>query len=235
MRRTIALLALLTVPVLAQSNPLRQAAADSVKSMAWKVRTEGVSMNGCGEGWTQYGDSAIEHEEIIVLVRLEAGRVTDLKLREPGCPVKADRLVSATADQSLDFLLDHLDDGERAGTMLAAISMHAHPRVVPELIRQARNAASSDVRRHAIFWLGHKAGEKAVGELRRAVDEDPNDEVRQHAVFAISQLPRERSVPLLIDLVKTHKRPAVRKRAMFWLAQSGDPRALALMEEILAR
>jgi hypothetical protein len=241
MRKLVAMFALLiSIPACAQSNPLRQAAAEGVKSMAWKIPTEGVSICCCDGNdwntWTNSGDrTRIEYTSVIVVAQLDGRRVTKLRMREPNCPVKVDRLVTATPEQSLDFLLEQLRDGnrDREGNFLCVIATHDHPRVVPELIQLARHDADEDVRKHALFWLGQKAGEKAAGELQRAVDEDPNDEVKQHAVFAISQLPKERSVPLLINLIKTHKNRNVRKKAMFWLAQTGDPRALDLIEDIL--
>lgn len=237
MRKLIAAFVLLmTVPACAQSNPLRQAVTDGVKSMAWRIETEGVSICCCNDNnnWTSFGDrDRIEYDEVVAVATIEGGRVTSLRLREPNCPVKVERLVNATQEQSLDFLVGQLRDSDREGKFLSAIAMHDHPRVVPELIRLARRDADRDVRKHSLFWLGQKAGEKVAGELQRAVDEDPDDDVRQHAVFAISQLPAERSVPILIDLVKTHERPSVRKRALFWLTQTGDQRALDLIEEIL--
>jgi HEAT repeat protein len=239
MRRLIALLALLiTVPACAQqSNPLRQAAAEGVKSMAWKIETEGVSVCCCNENdgyWTNHGDRArIEYDELIVVAQMEGTRIRKVRVKEPNCPIKVDRFVQPTQEQSLDYLLSKIDDADREGQLLSVVAMHDHPRVVPELIQLARHHRETEVRRHAIFWLGQKAGEKAAGELRRAVDEDPNEDVREHAVFAISQLPHDRSVPMLINLVKTHKSPGVRKKAMFWLAQTGDQRALDLIEDIL--
>jgi hypothetical protein len=242
MRKIFAVLALVIAlpactPVEAATNPLRQAVAEGAKSMAWKIQTEGVSICCCndeGQSWTNYGDrSRIEYTTVIVVAKMGGGRITDLRMKEPTCPVKVDRLVTATNDESLDFLLEQLRDADRDGKFLSVIAMHEHPRVVPALIQLARNDRSEDVRKHALFWLGQKAGEKAAGELQRAVDEDPDDDVRQHAVFAISQLPKDRAVPILVKLVKTHKSPSVRKRAMFWLTQTGDQRALDLIESIL--
>lgn len=233
MRTLIAALLLVAAPAFAQ-NPLRDAVAQGATSIAWKIRTEGVFICCCNEneGITiNHGDPRREYEEIFLIARIEEGRIARLRMVEPTCPLTNTRLIAnVTPEASLDFLVSQVRHDER---VVAGIAMHDHPRVVPELIRLARNHASTKVRKDAIFWLGQRAGEKAAGELRRAVDEDPEDEVRERAVFAISQLPRERAVPLLIDLVKTHRRPVVRERAMFWLAQTGDPRALDLIEEIL--
>ncbi|HEX6086735.1 MAG TPA: HEAT repeat domain-containing protein [Thermoanaerobaculia bacterium] len=231
MRALIAALLLVAAPAFAQ-NPLRDAVAQGATSIAWKIRTEGVSICCCNDRnvTMNYGDSRIEYEDIILIATISDREIAKLRMVEPDCPLTNTRFIeNVSAEASLDFLLENVDGNAR---LVHAIATHEHPRVVPELSKLARHHARTKVRREAIFWLGHRAGEKAAGELRRAVDEDPEDAVRQHAVFAISQLPREQSVPLLIDLVK-HKRAAVRKKAIFWLAQTADPRALEAIEEIL--
>ena len=45
------------------------------------------------------------------------------------------------------------------------------------------------IRGEAIFWLGQKAGRKAVGTISEAIEKDPETEVKKRAVFALSQLP----------------------------------------------
>lgn len=106
---------------------------------------------------------------------------------------------------------------------------------IPTLIDLAKHDASSNVRGQALFWLGQKAGQRAVATLGQAVTDDPNSEVRKRAVFAISQLPKDDAVPKLIELAKTHRDPEVRKQAMFWLGQTGDPRAIDFFESVLTR
>lgn len=233
-RLTIVLAALvLTIPALAQSNPLLQAVASGATQIVWKIHTTGVSICCCDRrGWSNVDsrDFQVKFRDINLFASFDGTRLTGVRMAEPDCPVGDARVVDATTEQSFDFLLEHIGGEEQ---VVAALSMHDDPRVIPQLIQLARHDPHTRVRNQALFWLGQRAGEKAAGELRRAVDEDPEDEVREHAVFAISQLPAERSVPILIDLVKNHKRPAVRKRAMFWLVQTGDPRALELIEQIL--
>lgn len=183
-------------------------------------------------------DGLIGVGEMLLVVRVEAGKVRRVRLFNASCAIDGQGktvhlLTNVPPDSSIDFLLGQIRNADREGEMLAALSLHDHPRVVPALIQLARHDPDPEVRRHSIFWLGQKAGVKVAGELRRAIDEDPDDDVKQHAVFAISQLPQERAVPLLIDLVKTHKNRKVRERAMFWLAQTDDQRALDLIESIL--
>ena len=78
------------------------------------------------------------------------------------------------------------------------------------------------MRGQALFWLGQKAGKKAVAAITGAIADDPETEVKKKAVFALSQLPKEDGVPMLIQVAKTNRNPEVRKQAMFWLGQSGD-------------
>ncbi len=106
---------------------------------------------------------------------------------------------------------------------------------IDTLIELARNDGASNVRGQALFWLGQKAGARAVSTLGRAVDADPDHDVRIKAVFAISQLPKDQSVPKLIELAGTHRDPEVRKQAMFWLGQSGDARAVEFFEAVLKK
>jgi len=178
--------------------------------------------------------------EMLLLVRIHEGHVNRVRYFGGGCAVDGQGnaihiLSNVTPENSIEYLRSQLANADHEGNLVAAISLHTSPKVVPLLIDLARHDPDHGIRRNAIFWLGQKAGVKAAGELRRAVDEDPDDDVRKHAVFAISQLPRERAVPILMELVKTHKSREVRKRAMFWLAQTEDPRALQLIEEILEK
>jgi HEAT repeat protein len=237
MRKQLLLCVLLfAITTSAAAGSLRDAVSQNATSIAWKIQTHGISMCCCREGqsWINGDGGGIEYRDIILLATLRDGKVTNLRMLEPNCPLEGTRLLTdVPAEESIDFLLEQMRDTDHEGRFVAALAMHDHPRAIPELIRLGRHHASSDIRRHALFWLGQRAGEKAAAELRRAVDDDPQDEVREHAVFAISQLPPDRSIPILIDLVKHHKRPRIRKRAMFWLAQTGDPRAMDLVEEIL--
>jgi len=85
-----------------------------------------------------------------------------------------------------------------------------------------------------MFWLGHKAGEKALGVLRDAVD-DPDTEVQKQAIFVISRRPNDEAVPMLIRIARTHAKPEIRREAIFWLGRTGDERALAFLEELLSK
>ncbi len=104
------------------------------------------------------------------------------------------------------------------------------------LIQIAEKETDREVRKQAIFWLGQKAGQRALEVLGATVEKtDEDTEVQKQAVFAISQRKKEESVPMLIKLAKTHPKPEVRKQALFWLGQIDDERALELFKEVLSK
>lgn len=202
--------------------------------IGWSIPTRNdVHINY--NGWSHCQSTG----RIVLAAQMDKEVVEDIRFFDPVCEPDFDGLAiemrTMTPEASIDWLVAHLKTADEPKELITAIALHEDDKVVPTLIPLARNNPDTDVRRHAIFWLGQKAGVKAAAELRRAVDDDPDEEVRKHAVFAISQLPQDRAVPMLIELVKTHKSREVRKRAMFWLAQTGDPRALDLIESILTR
>jgi HEAT repeat protein len=109
------------------------------------------------------------------------------------------------------------------------------PAAVDDLIHMAKSDQDIGVREQAIFWVGQKAGAKAVAMLKDTVQNDPEVEVKKKAVFALSQLPKDEAVPELLHVAQTNPNPAVRKDAIFWLGQTHDPRALAFFEQIIER
>jgi HEAT repeat protein len=109
------------------------------------------------------------------------------------------------------------------------------PEAVDDLIGMAKADKDIGVREQAIFWVGQKAGTKAVAMLKDTVVNDPEVGVKKKAVFALSQLPKDEAVPELLHVAQTNPDPAIRKDAMFWLGQTHDPRALAYFEQILEK
>ncbi|HEX6465125.1 MAG TPA: HEAT repeat domain-containing protein [Vicinamibacterales bacterium] len=179
-------------------------------------------------------------DTMLVLFRVEEKQVQRIRLFSPDCELDAGGrtihwLDTVDAASSITLLRTFVDGDRVRGSALAAIAMHTDDLSVPALIDFARHAALTKVRGDALFWLGQKAGEKAIGEITAAIDNDPETEVKKRAVFALSQLPKDEGVPLLIKVAKTNQNPAVRKQAMFWLGQSHDPRALDFFAEILGK
>jgi len=144
-------------------------------------------------------------------------------------------LGAARADSALPLLtrLAREDADDRFREHLTFVLTLPGDAGIDTLLEMARRDSSSKVRGQALFWLGQKAGARAVAALDAAASDDPDSDVRKKAVFAISQLPKDEGVPKLIALARTHRDREVRKQAMFWLGQSGDERALAFFADVL--
>jgi HEAT repeat protein len=113
------------------------------------------------------------------------------------------------------------------------LSVNHEPAAIDDMIRMAKSDSDTRVREEAIFWVGQKAGAKAVGTLKDSIANDPEVAVKKKAVFALSQLPKDQAVPELLQVAQNNTNPVVRKEAIFWLGQTHDPRALAYFEKIL--
>jgi HEAT repeat protein len=137
---------------------------------------------------------------------------------------------------TLISLYGSVADHELRRALIHSISINANQEpAIDFLIKLAKSERDGESRNQALFWLGHKAGEKAFGVLKEAAENDPDTEVQKHAVFVISRRPVEEAVPLLIKIARTHAKPEVRKQAIFWLGRTGDSRALAFFEELLGK
>lgn len=137
----------------------------------------------------------------------------------------------------LTNLYGTIADREVKRNLIHSISINSNQDpAIDFLIKLAKTEPDREARNQALFWLGHKAGEKSLGVIKDVVEkEDADTEVQKHAVFVLSRRPVEEAVPLLIKIARTHQKPEVRKQAMFWLGRTGDARALAFFEEILGK
>jgi hypothetical protein len=175
---------------------------------------------------------------VAVFFRVDEHRVTSLRLDSWQCPLDAGGLPvhwieGVDAIASLGYLRGLVDERDSHVAKHALTALSLQDNAVDTLIDIAHHHADSHIRSTALFWLGQRAGQKAVAALRSAVDDDPDEDVRSRAVFGISNLPNDQSIPLLADLMRTNKSRQVRKKAAFWLSQKKDPRALASIESFL--
>jgi hypothetical protein len=201
----------------------------------------GASSSTTITGGSGPGIVALEGQALHVLYRLDAGRVDRIRTFSEGCALDAGGLTLhwmtgvAAADSAavLGSFFAESNPSKLMDGALTALAMHRDAAALERLLAAARDGGTTHLRGQALFWLGQRAGDKAVGAITDAIARDPETTVKTRAVFALSQLPKDQGVPLLIQLARTHSNPAVRKQAMFWLGQSKDPRALKFFEEIL--
>ena len=198
----------------------------------------GYSVTVPGQHWfcSWDGESHAGSSTMLVLYRVSGGAIQTIALSSPEC----DRYQDAQWLQNVDpresaKLLRTLiaEKGEIAKKAVTAFALHEG--TADDLIDIARHHPSTSIRKSALFWVAHKAGQRAASVLKDAIDNDPEEKVKSAAVFGIAQLPDDQSIPLLVELVRSNRSAAVRKKAAFWLGQKNDPRALDALADILSR
>ena len=137
---------------------------------------------------------------------------------------------------TLISLYGSVADQEVRRALIHSISINANQEpAIDFLIKLAKSERDGEARNQALFWLGHKAGEKAFGVLKEAAESDPDTEVQKHAVFVISRRPADEAVPLLIKIARTHAKPEVRRHAFVLLGRTGDPAAVEFLRSVLTK
>jgi len=188
-----------------------------------EVRRTAVHWLGVTGAETSFLADLVRNENEDVEVRRAAGHALGVS-SDPASLTTLIGLYNSVREQEVRRALVHS----------ISINSNQEP-AIDFLIKLAKTEKDGEARSQALFWLGHKAGEKAFGVLKETAESDPDTEVQKHAVFVISRRPVEEAVPLLIKIARTHAKPEVRKQAIFWLGRTGDPRALAFFEEILGK
>jgi hypothetical protein len=110
---------------------------------------------------------------------------------------------------------------------LAALALHADAGATMALIELSAAGQATDLRKDAIFWLGHARGIAGADYVERVAAADPNADLREHSVFALSQSRELDAYERVRAIAKRDASDEVRGKALFWLAQMHDPRAQA--------
>jgi hypothetical protein len=185
--------------------------------------------------------------ELVVLARLEAKTIVELRAVSVDCDVDAAGmplvwLEGVNPDRSVAWLASFVSGGVAASrgnrmmeSALTAIGLHAAPAATQTLISLARQGQTTQLRGRALFWLAQRASDQSAAVITDAIERDPEMEVKRRAVLALAQLPRDEAIPLLIGVARTNKNTEVRRQAMLSLGQTNDPRALEFFEQILIR
>ena len=182
----------------------------------------------------------METDDLVVLVRAAAGKLTEMRAYSEGCHLDAGgrRLIwldGVDPEESVGYLASLADQvSALADEALMALAMHATESAAERLVELSRQSDKSQVRGEALFWLAQSGAPQASMVIRSAVAEDPDEEVREEAIFALGQLPEGEGLPVLLELLRDGSQPAeIRQQALFWYVQSGDDQALDLIAEIL--
>ncbi len=160
---------------------------------------------------------------LVILIRMENGRVDQLRVTSPDCHLDAGGLpfywlTGIPAAESLAWLKTQAP-GAYSETAIMAISLHQSNSADQVLADLAQTTEPVEVRKRAAFWLGSSRGARGTATLKRMLAGDPNSDVRDRVVFALSRTKDPAGIPLVIEAARSDKDPHIRGQALFWLAQ----------------
>ncbi len=210
----------------------------------------GCRLEGKGGSFATSRDDGVRLEgsgRVRVLLRAEGGRVGKIRVFSEDCALDASGLPlvwieDARAADSVGLLASYVgrttSEGQAAGDVeadrgegrlnegaLSAIAFHADSSADDALERLAAASQPRELRRKAVFWLGHARGARGFVAVKRILREDGDRKVREHAVFALSQSREPGAVDAIVEAAKRDADPHVRGQALFWLAQTASRRA----------
>ena len=176
-----------------------------------------------------------ERADLLILLRLEAGSVEQVRFFSRDCPLDAggaelhwlDDVKPADSVAALAALVP------AARGALAAIAHHAGPAADVALEDLVQPGHPSKVRRDAAFWMGLARGSRGIETLLRLMSDDADQGFRKHLTFVLSQSKEVRALDALIAVARNDPARRVRAQALFWLAQKAGRREVATIGEAL--
>jgi hypothetical protein len=177
--------------------------------------------------------------QVVVLYRLEASKVTRIRLASEECTLDAGGLpfvwltgvkpaesvaLLETYVRGSDFEA-HGDDGFGHGA-LTAIAMHDDVSADRAFESFVRPEQREDLRKQAAFWLGAARGKSGLDTLLRMAKTDPSSDVRAHVTFALSVSHEAGALDEMIRMAHDDTSSHVRGQALFWLAQKAGKKAV---------
>jgi HEAT repeat protein len=202
------------------------------------------------EGNQSWGSTDKDRERqdpfLNVLVRLEDGKVDRIRSVSASCPLNAGGrrfvwLEGVKPEESVRYLAEVVRSAPGKGTSLDeegldALVFHRNSGALDALSDFAASARyRTDVREHALFWLGEARGREGYEVVTKVLREDKDDDIREKALFALSQSPVPEAGEVLVRTARSDRSPGVRSQAMFWLSQIDHPQAPATILEAIAK
>ena len=168
--------------------------------------------------------------DAMVMYRVDGGSVERIRIYSTNCSVDGDGknvtwIENVDPRASIRFLETLIDDERHA---LDAIAFHADDSATDVLDRVAHSTRSTELRGHALFWLGLERGVRGY-EIVRAITTNPNEpsSLREKGIFAMMQSHQPRAVDDVLAIAKHDETSHVRGQALFWLSQAAGKKAAA--------
>ena len=188
---------------------------------------------------TKDGTVALEgSQQLIVLYRFEAKRVTQIRVASKDCTLDAGGLrftwlTGVKPPESIAFLESLVRKGnfedhgefETNHGALTAIALHAEASADQALESFISPDHSEALRKQASFWMGAARGKTGFTVLQRMAKSDPSSDVRAHVAFALSVSHEPAAIDEMIRMAHDDTNSHVRGQALFWLAQKAGKKA----------
>ncbi len=160
---------------------------------------------------------------MLILIRVEAGKVDKLQLTSPDCRLDGGNLpfhwfngISTTA--SVNWLKTQAT-GEKGDRAMAPLALHVGPDADKALDELTATSQPDKLRERAAFWLGNARGKHGLETLKHMLATDPSLHVREQVVFALANSKEPEGMATVMDLARNDKSPQIRSKALFWIAQ----------------
>ena len=190
--------------------------------------------NGATSG-TTHTDGNVKLEsarQLVVLYRVEAKRVVQIRVASDDCTLDAGGLAfvwvtGVKAAESVTLLATYVRGAEFEGHgehgidngALTAIALHADATADRALESFVTPEQREGLRRQTAFWMGAARGKAGLIALQHVAKTDPSSDVRAHVAFALSVSHEAGALDEMIRMARDDTSPHVRGQALFWLAQ----------------
>jgi HEAT repeat protein len=178
-------------------------------------------------------------QQLLVLYRLEAKHVTQIRVASEDCALDAGGLpfiwlTDVKSTESVSLLKEFAGHGnfeehgehETSHGALMAIALHADVSADHALESFVAPDESEALRKQAAFWMGAARGKVGLTALQRLAKNDPSSEVRAHVAFALSVSHEPAALDEMIRMAHDDGNSHVRGQALFWLAQKAGKKAV---------
>jgi HEAT repeats len=173
-----------------------------------------------------------------VLLRLDHGSITRIRLANAGCRLNAGGvpftwLTGVQPNDSVAFLgklaAQPGDNQDKRVTedALVTLAMHATSDATDTLVALAAPSNPAHLREKAAFWLGAKRGHEGYLALQQLVTKEQDPKLREKLAFDLSINSDPAAVDEILKMAKSDSDPQVRGQAIFWLAQKAGKKASA--------
>jgi HEAT repeats len=178
---------------------------------------------------------------LVILLRLQGGRVMRIRVVSEDCTVDAGGLPLAwlsgvkPADsvamlrefvRGEDFQEHGHDERRVSEGALTAIALHADESADRAMESFVQPNQREELRRQTAFWLGESRGKAGFVALQKMAKSDPSADVRAHVAFALNVSREPAAVDEMIQMAKSDESSHVRGQALFWLAHKAGQKAV---------